>query len=527
MSFSSKITSSDLTNKGVIGLPDTPGLSTSAMQNKLEETVRTVAIPKHNDLIDELENYTAADSIGAVAPTGLSGTSVQALINDLNVKKENNSSALPTTYVADTTDTFNIRKLTDTYKIAFSDLVTSIKTAIGNATTSVSGLFSDTDKTKLDGIEPGAQVNTVDSVNSMTGAVVLTASDVGALPDGTVVPTKTSDLTNDSNFATTSDVASAVATKSNVAWNQQITTGQKIAVVTIDGTPTDVYAPTGGGGGGGGAVDSVNGQTGTVILGVNDINDVTISSVAANDVLIRDASGWKNGQLADVAYSNDYTDLSNVPTNVSAFTNDSGYQTASDVATAISGKEDKSALKDLAYIAKDGVGSVKFLQGDGTWQNPPAGGHTMIANNTAIATMKTNSQDPTDDKVASTYAISNWSNAEIITLYTTIAKDTDTVGAWNDNWKTDGIRTGWLWHSLLHDILSDDEVEIELAFDVSGEEVVSLYAYRVDDDVQNSGVDGGAIAIKLNGAIQNASGVKVAINLKRQRTQTDNLTVLS
>lgn len=42
-----------------------------------------------------------------------------------------------------------------------------------------SGLTSD-DKTKLDGIEAGAQVNTVTSVNSKTGAVVLTYSDVGA-----------------------------------------------------------------------------------------------------------------------------------------------------------------------------------------------------------------------------------------------------------------------------------------------------------------------------------------------------------
>ena len=40
----------------------------------------------------------------------------------------------------------------------------------------------------------------VDSVNGQTGDVVLTASDVGALPDTTTIPTKTSDLTNDSGF---------------------------------------------------------------------------------------------------------------------------------------------------------------------------------------------------------------------------------------------------------------------------------------------------------------------------------------
>lgn len=42
----------------------------------------------------------------------------------------------------------------------------------------------------------------VNSVNGMTGDVVLGASDVGALPDDTVIPSKTSDLENDSGFLT-------------------------------------------------------------------------------------------------------------------------------------------------------------------------------------------------------------------------------------------------------------------------------------------------------------------------------------
>ena len=42
----------------------------------------------------------------------------------------------------------------------------------------------------------------VQSVNGQTGSVVLGAGDVGALPDSTVIPTKTSDLTNDSGYLT-------------------------------------------------------------------------------------------------------------------------------------------------------------------------------------------------------------------------------------------------------------------------------------------------------------------------------------
>lgn len=57
---------------------------------------------------------------------------------------------------------------------------------------------------------PNGYVNTtgaanaapVQSVNSQTGVVTLSASDVGALPSNTFIPTKTSDLTNDSGFIT-------------------------------------------------------------------------------------------------------------------------------------------------------------------------------------------------------------------------------------------------------------------------------------------------------------------------------------
>ncbi len=52
------------------------------------------------------------------------------------------------------------------------------------ATVSEAGRMSAADKVKLDGIESGAQRNTVTSVNGKTGAVTLTSSDVGASPTG-------------------------------------------------------------------------------------------------------------------------------------------------------------------------------------------------------------------------------------------------------------------------------------------------------------------------------------------------------
>lgn len=50
--------------------------------------------------------------------------------------------------------------------------------------------------------------SSVTSVNGKTGVVQLNASDVGALPDTTVVPTKTSELDNDSGYLTSAPVTS-------------------------------------------------------------------------------------------------------------------------------------------------------------------------------------------------------------------------------------------------------------------------------------------------------------------------------
>ena len=74
----------------------------------------------------------------------------------------------------------------------------SNKSVLDNTTAS----FTTEEKTKLAGIETGAEANTVDSVNGKTGAVNLSANDVGALPATTEIPTKTSDLQNDSGYIT-------------------------------------------------------------------------------------------------------------------------------------------------------------------------------------------------------------------------------------------------------------------------------------------------------------------------------------
>ena len=233
-----KITNSDLTNKGVIGLPDVPGLSTANMQNKLEETARDVIIPKHNGLIDELEDSTGASNIGAVASTGLSGTNVQALIDDLNLKKENNSSALPSTDSAGDNDTFNIRKSTTTYKITFSDLVASIKTAIGNATTSLAGLFSAEDKTKLDGIEANANDYTLPAATTSTLGGIKVGNNLQVTEDGTL--STASGLGDMLKSVYDTNDSGVVDSAESVAWSGVSSTPTTISGYGI----TDAYTKT-------------------------------------------------------------------------------------------------------------------------------------------------------------------------------------------------------------------------------------------------------------------------------------------
>lgn len=70
-----KITAEDLADKGVIGLPDTPNLSTQAMQEKFDEIALDVIVPKFNNLVDELDD---ADIDGKVSSSDMTNIRLNA-----------------------------------------------------------------------------------------------------------------------------------------------------------------------------------------------------------------------------------------------------------------------------------------------------------------------------------------------------------------------------------------------------------------------------------------------------------------
>ena len=100
--------------------------------------------------------------------------------------------------VGDTSDTSEVVK-TIAKSALITDLSTSFATAAQGAKADsaqqplAEGDFVDGDKTKLDGIETGAEANVVDSVNAQTGAVVLDADDID-------------DTSTTNKFVTASDV---------------------------------------------------------------------------------------------------------------------------------------------------------------------------------------------------------------------------------------------------------------------------------------------------------------------------------
>lgn len=411
-----KITNAELNSRGATTLPNVPTIGATALKQEFDAPAKQVVAPKVNNLIDELQASTAAEDLGAVAPTGRTGTSVQSVLNSIS-----------------------------------SDLGTAEAQSHAHPNKAVIDKFAD-DGTGLT-YDGNPIRGAVESVNGKDGTVVLTASDVGALPSTTPIPTKTSDLTNDSGFITasslptktsqltndsgfitsgdiptiptkTSDLTNdsnfvadssyvhtdnnydatakgivdgataAIAAKSTVAWNQNITTGQKIATVTIDGTPTDVYAPTGGGGGGG-AVDSVNGQTGIVTLGVGDLDDVSISSLASQQTIVYDGTEWGNEALADVALSGAYADLSGQPTLATvatsgAYADLTGQPTIPTItdtysATSSNGMSGKAVAQAIAsihgggmlpylYIDSEAGATVTVVQPDSTTITPTAAG---------------------------------------------------------------------------------------------------------------------------------------------------------
>lgn len=167
-------------------------------------------------------------------------------------------------------------------------------TLIGNKTPTDFGLYGTNN-------EPPYPVK---SVNTKIGDVVLTASDVNALPDTTVIPTKTSELTNDSGFLTSAPVSSV----------NNKTGAVVLSASDVNALPnTTIY------------VSSVDGSSGAVTT-----NAVKTTAQSLSDA--QKTQARTNIGAGTSSFSGNYGDLSNkptIPSKTSDLTNDSGFINAS------------------------------------------------------------------------------------------------------------------------------------------------------------------------------------------------------
>lgn len=197
----------------------------------------------------------------------------------------------------------------------------------------------------------------VESVNGQTGAVVLDADDVGALPDNTPIPANTSDLNNDSGFITSesdpvfsASAAAGIDATDITAWNNKSdfsgsyndltdkptipaagvpsggTTGQVLAKKTNTNYDLEWVNQSGGGG----AVDSVNGQTGTVVLDASDVG-------ALPDTYTAPVTSVNTKTGAVTLTASDVGALSSSTTFVSSFNGSSGAVTYTAPVTSVNG----------------------------------------------------------------------------------------------------------------------------------------------------------------------------------------------
>lgn len=201
----------------------------------------------------------------------------------------------------------------------------------------------------------------VSSVNGKTGDVVLNYADVGALPNTTVIPNKTSQLDNDSGYITNSALTdyakkTEIPTKTSELTNDSgyiTNTALEPYAKTVD-IPTKTSQLNNDSGyitANDVPVKSVDGATGDVVT--NAVKTITQTLTDAQKQQARTNIG-----AGTSSFDGDYNSLTNkptIPTKTSDITNDSGYLTSVPV-TSVNGKTGDVVLTagDVGAVSKTG-----------------------------------------------------------------------------------------------------------------------------------------------------------------------------
>lgn len=278
-----------LTQRGAMTLPNQPTISASALKQEFDAPAKECVAPAVNRLVDELQATTSAASLGASAPAGRTGTTVQGVINSISSDLASlETSAAPAIEDAHTHDNKTVID-------KFSESAGGDPLYNGQPIGQTSDYSTLSNKPKINSVE-------------LTGNKSL--SDLG-------VPTTLAQLGDDTGHRTVSDTEKSTWNgKSTVSVTQVVSTGTKIATITVDGNNTDLYASGGGGGGG-----SVNDAYKKVKVGTTEItasgedtlelvagSNVTLTPDGTNKKVTISASGGgqSSGDMLASDYDSDY-----------------------------------------------------------------------------------------------------------------------------------------------------------------------------------------------------------------------------
>lgn len=266
----------------------------------------TTYVRTHNDFTDALKTQinTNKDNI-AMAEGDIDGLQTDVGTLKTNVSSLQTALTNKQDVIVGAASTITEDNL-DTDRALVSN--SSGKVAVSNVTSTELGYLDGVTSNVQTQLDKKLETAPVTSVNNKTGAVQLNASDVGALPNTTVIPTKTSQLDNDSGFITNIPIASATqlggvkvgaglsitengvlsatggGTADAVEWNNVLDKPTTIAGYGItdakieNGTITlgnQTITPLTSA-----PVTSVNSKTGAVVLGASDVGAISTSNIS-------------------------------------------------------------------------------------------------------------------------------------------------------------------------------------------------------------------------------------------------------
>jgi len=267
MSFT-KIEESVLNSRGATTLPNQPTISATALKREFDAPAKEVIAPAFNQLVEELEDNSAAGNLGAVAPSGrvVASPTVQTVLNkisdDLGTLEDAAEPAILQAHSHPNKD------LLDSYDQDNADI-----------SDAVAQKHSHPNKAVLDGLTDNS------------GSLEYKGNSVG-----------------DSFKTITASGVSLVASGSDTLG---LRAGANVSLAVNPTTKEITIASTGGGGGGGGdmyeadydnlgnvkAIGGIDAYVADEIskVGLPNLSDVTITSPQVGQIIKYDGTDWVNG----------------------------------------------------------------------------------------------------------------------------------------------------------------------------------------------------------------------------------------